>query len=242
MRAAATFAVSRDGAGQRTHWRDTPPVVLRPTATDRLHLLHAAGGPLGGDDLRLTGTVGAACGLTVRSAGATVVQPGNTGAPADFAVSLTLAAGADLRWTPQATVVCAGADFRSALRAELDPEAFLLIRELVVLGRSREAGGRYAGGLSVTVGGRPLLCHETLLDGADTALSGPAGTGGHRVSGTAVVAGRGVPPATETAGRHGDTEWAVLPLAGPGVLVLALGDSVREVDAALDLVLPNGNP
>jgi urease accessory protein len=234
MEAAATFAVSRTVSGQRTHWRDAPPVVLRPTGTDRLHLLHAAGGPLGGDRLRLTGTVGTACALRVQSAGATVVQPGPRGDPADWAVDLDVAAGASLRWAPQATVVCAGADFHGHVRATVDPDAFLLVRELLVLGRSGERGGRYRGGLAVTVGDTPLLAHENLVDGADGALSGPAGSGGHRVQGTVLLAGRGVRPTGERAGRTGAASWAVLPLDGPGCLVIAVGGLVTEVDAALD--------
>jgi urease accessory protein len=230
MEAAATFAVDRDASGQRTHWHDAPPVVLRPTGVDRLHLLHAAGGPLGGDRLRLTGTVGTACALRVESAGATVVQPGHDGQPADWTVRLDVAAGACLRWAPQPTVVCGGADFRTSLCATVDPDGALLVREVLVLGRSGETGGRYTGGLSVVVGDQPLISHENLVDGADPALSGPAGSGGHRVHGMVLAAGRAIPPTDERAGPS----WAVLPLDGPGCLVLAVGDRVTEVAALLD--------
>jgi urease accessory protein len=234
MEAAATFAVDRDHNGQRTHWRDAPPVVLRPTGADRLHLLHAAGGPLGGDRLRLTGTVGTACALRVDSAGATVVQPGLAGEPADWTVRLDLAAGACLRWAPQPTVVCGGADFRTSLHATLDPDSALLVREVLVLGRSGETGGRYTGGLSVVIGDQPLISHENLVDGADPELSGPAGSGGHRVHGTVLAAGRTVGPTDERAGRTATVSWAVLPLDGPGCLMLAAGDRVTEVAAVLD--------
>jgi urease accessory protein len=230
MEAAATFAVHRDAAGQRTYWQDAPPVVLRPIGADRLHLLHAAGGPLGGDRLRLTGEVGEACSLSVDSAGATVVQPGVHGTPADWAVHIDVADGATVRWAPQPTVVCAGADFRGSLRATVAGDGFLLVREVVVLGRTGETGGRYAGVLEVTVDTKPLLVHENLLDGTDAALSGPAGSGGHRVQGTVLVAGGGVSRKAERAGPN----WAVLPLDGPGCLVLAVGALVTEVTGTLD--------
>jgi urease accessory protein len=233
VKAAASFAVRRDGAGQRTYWRDAPPVVLRPTGDDRLHLLHAAGGPLGGDRLLLTGSVGRACAVRVDSAGATVVQPGRDGNHADWAVHLDVQAGATMRWAPQPTVVCAGADFRGSLRATVADDGLLVLREVVVLGRSGETGGRYAGLLSVIVGCAPLVVHENLLDGADAALSGPAGSGGHRVQGTLLVAGRGVVPPVERAGQDGDVSWAVLPLAGPGFLVLSTGPLVTGVTAVL---------
>lgn len=234
MRAAATFAVDRDATGQRTHWHDAPPVVLRPTGADRLHLMHAAGGPLGGDRLRLTGSVGRKCVLRVDSAGATVVQPGPTGQCADWAVRLAVASGATVHWAPQPTVVCAEADFRGRVHADVAADARLILREVVVLGRTGERGGRYAGTLSVDVDGRPLVVHENLLDGDDPALSGPAGSGGHRVQGTVLVAGRDVEPPEERAGETGDVSWAVLPLDGPGCLVLATGGLVTQVSAVLD--------
>ena len=59
----------------------------------------------------------------------------------------------------------------------------------MVLGRHGERGGRYRGELRVDVGGEPLLAHRTLLDGADPALCGPAGTAGARAVGTLVLAG-----------------------------------------------------
>ena len=228
MQAAATFRVDRG----RVHWRDAPPVVLRPIGHDRLHLLHAAGGPLGGDRLRLTGSVGTSCALDIGSGGATVVQRGRAGQPADFAVRLDVAAGATVRWAPQPTVVCAGADFRTSLHATVHPDGLLRVSEITVLGRAGERGGRCAATLSVSVGDRPLLVHENLLDGTDPALSGPAGSGGHRVQGTVLVAGRGVKPPAERAWRDG-VPWAVLPLDGPGYLVMAVGDRVTDVTAAL---------
>jgi urease accessory protein len=234
MHAAASFTVDRDAAGQRTYWRDAPPVVLRPIGTDRLHLLHAAGGPLGGDRLRLTGSVGPECVLRVDSAGATVVQPGPAGQSADWTVHVHVASGATMRWAPQPTVVCAEADFHALLHADVAPDARLTVREIVVLGRVGERGGRYAGTLSVTVGGAALIAHENLLDGTDPALSGPAGSGGRRVHGTLLVSGAETTLPAEQAGETGGVSWAVLPLDGPGFLVLAIGALVSEVAAVLD--------
>jgi hypothetical protein len=45
-----------------------------------------------------------------------------------------------------------------------------------------------------------------------------------------LVAGRAIPPTDERAGPS----WAVLPLDGPGCLVLAVGDRVTEVTVLLD--------
>ena len=52
--------------------------------------------------------------------------------------------------------------------------------------------------------------------------------------GIVLAAGRHVRPVDERAGRTGCVTWAVLPLDGPGHLVVALGARVTEVVAVLD--------
>ena len=222
---------SLDAGKGRLTWRDAPPVVIRPTGPDRVHLVHAAGGPLGGDELSLTAQVGAAARLSVSSVAATVVQPGVNGDPAHWRVDLDVAAGASLAWQPQPTVLTDGSWLHSDLYVRLAEGAVASVRETVILGRSGQAGGRYRGGLVVTVGGRVLLRHESLLDGTDPDLCGPAGTGGHRVYGTLLVAG--VDPGEPEAHNGPELRWARMPLEGPGYLVLALGDSATAVGGVL---------
>ena len=91
IRAATRLTVERAAGRQALRWAHDWPVVLRPTGTgdEHVHLVHAAGGPLGGDDLALSVEVGPQARLTVRSAGATLVQPGAaTDAPARWTVEL----------------------------------------------------------------------------------------------------------------------------------------------------------
>jgi urease accessory protein len=227
MRADAALAA---GPGRLT-WRDAPPVVIRPTGPGRVHLVQAAGGPLGGDQLSLTAQVGEKGRLRVSSVAATVVQPGVTGDPARWRVDLEVAARAEVDWQPQPTVLTDGARLHSDLRVRLAEGAVVSLRETVILGRAGQAGGRYQGGLTVTVGSRVLLRHESLLDGADPQLCGPAGTGGHRVYGTLLVAG--VDPGEPRTRTESGVRWARMPLDGPGYLVLALGDSATAVGRVL---------
>jgi urease accessory protein len=229
MKALASVAMTRE----RLDWQDCAPIVVRPTGRGQVHLVQAAGGPLGGDELSLDVRVGAAAELRIRSVAATVVQQGPAGEPASWQVSAEVQAGALLDWRPEPTVVCAGADHRSQLRIDLDPAARLLLREQVLLGRVGEPGGRYRGRLTVTVGGKVLLDTETLLDGLDAALSGPAGSGGFRVFGSLLVAGRDLPAVAESADRTPELISAVLPLDGPGYLVLALGMTSSLVSGIL---------
>ena len=57
--------------------------------------------------------------LAVRSAGATIVQPGRGPEPARWDFGVVVGAGASLDWAPEPTVVTDGADYRTSLRIEL---------------------------------------------------------------------------------------------------------------------------
>lgn len=236
IRAATRLTAERAAGRQSLRWMHAWPVVLRPTGGDeRVHLVHAAGGPLGGDDLALSVDVGPGARLAVHSAGATLVQPGAvTDAPARWTVELQVGEDARVHWAPEPTVVSDGAGMESTVRVGLATGATTTVREIVVLGRHGQRGGRYAGTTHVAVGGVPLLAHTTLLDGADPRLCGPAGTGGARAVGTLVRAGAGVP--ATSSGRGGETpdvRWAWSALDGPGDVLIAVG-TPSAVAAVLD--------
>jgi urease accessory protein len=231
--------------GQRIRWRAEAPVVLRRTGPARVHLVQAAGGPLGGDQLELRIRLAAGTELTVATAAATVAQRGRPGSgPASWTVIAELDEGARLHWLPEPTVVCDGAELHATFRLTLAEGAAAVVREQVQLGRHGQRGGRYRGVLAADYAGAALVRHTTLLDGADPALTGPAGTGGQRLVGTVLGAGTAVsaasalpgtssgpsggplaaalasgPPVGECAGLR----WARHELAGPGWLLVALG-------------------
>ncbi|MHC1562777.1 urease accessory protein UreD [Actinomycetospora sp. C-140] len=220
----------------RVTWTSRPPVVLRRTGTARVHLVQVGGGPLGGDELGLEVVVGPGQHLELRSAAATVVQPGREpGAAATFVVTASVASGGSLVWRPEPTVVTDGAVWDVRLRLDLAADAAATVAEQVVLGRSGQDGGRVAGTLDVRAGGRPLLVTTTHLDGADPALTGPGGTAGARSVGTVLRAGPDVADDDATGG-DADVLWARSPLAGPGSLLTALG-TPRAVSGVLDGVL-----
>ena len=187
LSATATVAADLEGGRPRIRWNQAWPIVLRPTGNTRVHLVHGAGGPLGGDVLALDVRVGTGAALAVRSAGATIVQPGRGSALARWDFDVVVGAGGSLDWAPEPTVVTDGADYRTSLRIDLGAGAGATIREVVVLGRHGGVGGRYRGRLDVSVDDNPLLAHTTLLDGADPALCGPGGTAGARAVGTLIL-------------------------------------------------------
>lgn len=235
MGAATRLTVDRSGDRQALRWSHEWPVVLRPTgpAGRRVHLVHAAGGPLGGDDLALSVDVGRGARLAVHSAGATLVQPGaGTDAPARWTVAVDVAPHGHLHWAPEPTVVADGAALASTLTVTVAAGAAATLREVVVLGRHGQRGGRYTGVTNVVVDGVVLLAHTTVLDGADAALCGPAGTAGARAVGTLVCAGDMPLPATER-GETDGARWAWTLLDGPGAVLLAVG-TPAAVTAVLD--------
>jgi urease accessory protein len=238
--ASASIAADVEAGRPRIRWTHAWPIILRPTGDARVHLVHGAGGPLGGDALRLDVRLGAAATLAVRSAGATLVQPGRSRQPARWDTGVVVGADAALDWGPEPTVVTDGATLHASLRVDVGAAARAVVREVVVLGRHGGVGGRYQGRLDVTVEGVPLLAHTTLLDGADPALGGTGGTAGARAVGTLLLAGRGGtddPPASDppSTGEAPRVRWAWTELNGPGRMLLAVGEPgavIAVLDAA----------
>ena len=144
-------------------------------------------------------------------------------------------------------MVSDGAALESTLRVELGVGAAATVREVVVLGRHGQRGGRYAGALDVVVDGVPLLAHTTLLDGADPGLCGPAGTAGARAVGTLVLrrcgavtarrrspASRGRPPTCGGRGRRSTAPGAVLLAVGTPSAVAAVLDAAAACGRCRD--------
>ena len=217
---AADRRACRRSAGLR--WMHGWPVVLRPTGPGR-RAACTWSTPRAAARRRRPRTVrrrrpGAR--LAVHSAGATLVQPGAaTDAPARWTVELQVGAGARVHWAPEPTVVSDGAALESTVRVVLAAVRPATVREIVVLGRHGQRGGRYAGTTARRRRGVPLLAHTTLLDGADPSSAGrrvPAGPG--RSGRSCARGGVGTLP-----GGEPDVRWAWSALDGPGEVLMAVG-------------------
>jgi urease accessory protein len=218
--ARAAVTAERDAAGRTriSRLRSDGPLAMRESG-GAVYLIGAGAGPVGGDDLELRIDVGPGARLEIRSAAATLVLPGRAAA-SRLVVHARVAAGARLVFAPEPAIAAAGCDHRSLADVTLDDGAELVWWEEIILGRHAERPGRYVSRFDVTLGGTPLLRHELRID--DDAASG-AVLGAARAVGTVLVAGGDRPGAP-----HVEDGLAVLPLAGPGVLVSALAP-----DAAL---------
>jgi urease accessory protein len=192
--------------------------VLRRTP-DSVYLVGGAAGPLGGDSLALHITVGAGAFLRVRTAAASIALPGLDGLESVLQVFVTVGEGGRFEYLPEPVVVTAGARHATLVAATLSGGASLVLRDEVLLGRHGEAGGTARSVLRVSYAGRPLLRHSLEVAGTDPASLGPALLAGHRAVGTLLHV-------SESAAAEipvlATPEVAVMPLAGPAVLVTAL--------------------
>lgn len=231
MRARAVLVAEADGRGvtRLTRVRSEPPLVLRATP-EAVYLVGGAGGPLGGDDLALDVVVGRGATLTVRTAAAAVVLPGS--GHSSVVVTARVEEGGRLRWLPEPVVAARGCRHRTESTLTLASGAGVVWREEIVLGRHDEPSGSILTRLTADVAGGPLLRHELAL-GPDYGAGGPAVVGAARAVGSVLL----VDPAWATvrppARTLGPTS-ALLPLAGPGVHVVALAGDPVELRRTLD--------
>ncbi|MGF1647035.1 MAG: urease accessory protein UreD [Kineosporiaceae bacterium] len=179
-----------------------------PDGAARIHLVGAAAGPLGGDEVRILLEVGPGAGLEVRSAAATLALPGRgPGASAEVRTEVRVAEGGRLGVACEPTVVCSGADLRTVLEVDAHQGAQVRVREVVVLGRHREPPGRWLGRLSAVADGFPVL--RSTVDGDRLSA-----VDGARAVASVLAVGHG--PATAAAVRR-QGGWAVVtPLAAGG--------------------------
>ena len=93
----------------------------------------------------------------------------------------------ELVWRAEPFVVATGAVVDRELEVTLHGSGAAVLREVLVLGRVREAGGVVRQRLRATASGRPLLAEDLALDGARPQV---AVIGGHRVVDSVTVLGR----------------------------------------------------
>ncbi len=171
--------------------------------------------------------------------------------PSLFDVHADVGPDGALAYLPEPTVAARGCRHHMRARIRLASTARLLWREEIVLGRFGEPAGSISCALHVDVDVdvegrghdrhdragrsamvRPLLRQELRLDPGTPGLDGPAVLGGARVTGSLLIAGPG-PDGLGVAPAVTDT-FALLPLAGPGVMISALAPDTVTLRHALN--------
>jgi urease accessory protein len=206
-------------------------LVLRATPAG-LYLVGGAAGPLGGDDLALDVTVASHASLAVRSAAATLAQPGPRRAPSTTAVCLAVDDHASLDWRPEPLVSVRGSDHRLDTRVTLHRYAQLWLTDEFVLGRSGEEPGRLRVCCRVDREGAPLLAHDLDLGTDAPAGDSAAIVGDARAIISTLVVGAVAPTRAAVArdDRSG-ARAAWMPLAADAALLLAVGPTLPAARA-----------
>lgn len=260
MRARAelgVIAVTSRGGRQITaisRLRSDGPVVLRPTIARRMApilgwdligdgaawISRAAGAaaPLGGDELELRIDVGPAAAVILHDVSASLALPGPHGEESVFRVMVRVAAGATLVWLPQPLIAAHDCRHRAMTSIDLAPGARLLVREELILGRHGEEPGSIRQRLRVCLAGRALYDQEIGAGPTAAGWGSAAILAGRRAVGCAVV----VDPAWESGAAavpqpRVAMDSALLPLAGPGVVVSALAGDALTLRSQLDASL-----
>ncbi|MEU9990870.1 urease accessory protein UreD [Streptomyces sp. NPDC048045] len=214
------------------------PLALRRTRGSggqaRVMVVGAMSGPLGGDRFALDARVDEGARLHVGSAAATIALPGQAKGEARYDVRLDVAGGGVLHWLPEQLIAAAGSDLYVTTRAEVGAGARLVLREEQVLGRSGEEPGRLTSRLTVRVAGRTVLDQELSCGpGAPGGWDGPAVLAGHRSVGQLVVVRPEFADEMPAARMLGESA-ALIPLAGPAVLVSAVAPDALRLRRLLD--------
>ena len=215
--------------GRLTVLHGEPPLLPRRTGPATVHLVGGAAGPLGGDDLRLEIEVEAGAELTVRSVAAQIALPGRPGTPPSrLEVHARVGPGATLRWLPEPLIAAAGCDHRAITHVEVAAGGRLLWRDDLAFGRHGEPSGSLRTRALFRYAGRTVYRHDLAVGPDAPGWAAPAVLDQAHAFGTLLA----LPGAAEL--PPPGAEAATMPLAGPGVVVTALGADIRAVRAALD--------
>jgi urease accessory protein len=164
---------------------------------------------LDGDACVIDVEVGAGCTLEVEDVGGTVAYPGVS----SWQLVVHVGAAGRLIWRGLPFVVAAGTRTRRTTDIVLGPDAAVLLRDTVVLGRHGETGGDITSELRIERDGRPVLLERLEADGSVPEVGV---LGRDRVVDSVVAVGYRPPP------REGS-----LVLETPGAIARHLGQNAH---------------
>jgi urease accessory protein len=172
-RGAVTFDVRvRDGVTRLGNWHESGSLRVRFPSPEGEGLsavfVNTAGGVAGGDRFDVDVTAGEGARLALTTAAAEKIYRA-TDRPAELAISLKAAAGADLAWLPQETILFDRARVSRRIDIEVAEGASLLLCEMVVFGRTamgeRMRQGSFVDRWRVRRGGRLVYAETVRLEG-----------------------------------------------------------------------------
>lgn len=195
-RGAVAFDVhARDGVTRRGSLHESGSLRVRFPSPEAEGLsavfVNTAGGVAGGDRFDVDITAGERTRLTLTTAAAEKIYRA-TDRPAELAISLKVAAGAQLVWLPQETILFDRAKVSRRIDIDLAEGASLLLCEMVVFGRTamgeRMQQGSFVDRWRVRLGGRLAFAENVRLEGdVGNKLAQPAIGNGAAAIATALI-------------------------------------------------------
>lgn len=202
-------------------------------------LLGSPSSPAGGDRLGLRVAVGVGCCAEIRSSAPTTARGTSSAGAGGSTTTLTATVPSDamLTWRPEPGVAAEGCQHRFSAAVEMAGSARLLWRDEFVLADSDDPNpGTWSSRIRVVRDGWPVVCSELSVGPGSPLWESPAVLEGARAVSTMIV----VDPEPESdvwvTSRVNDASatGVALPLAGPGVQIVAWGDDLADCRAAME--------
>jgi urease accessory protein len=199
--------------------------------------------PVAGDHLGIKVGIGGGCCAEVRSSGATVARRGSSQAAwsgpsgSSLETRVDVASDAMLAWRPEPGVAADGCQHRVGAVVELAASARLLWRDEFLVDRRTDAPpGTWSSRLRVVRDGWPVVCTELAVGPGSPLWESPAVLEGARAVSLMVVVDPEQSPQSWTSSRATDASatGVALPLAGPGVQIVAWGDELYDCQATIE--------
>lgn len=194
----------------------------------------------GGDHYGLAVAVGVGCCAEIRSSGPAVARPGAGGA-SSLQITATVPSDGMLTWRPEPGIAADGCDHLCQATVELAANARLLWRdEFLLQPDGTGAAGTWRSRLRVVRDGWPVVASDLAVGPGSPLWDSPAVLDGARAVSLMVVVDPGPDPETWVPARAGEgsATGVALPLAGPGVHLLAWGDDLFDCRAAMERMVP----
>ncbi len=197
------------------------PLTHRRHDVARVALAAGTAGPLGGDGYALDVHVGAGSTLVLTEVSAMLVLPGAGNGQSHMTVTITVEEGATFVWWAEPIIAAHRCNHRHEVRIALAPDARMILREEMLLGRHGETPGDFTSRMRIARDGTALYDQQMSFGASVDGWNGAAILGDGGAVGSIIAVDPGwmdaSPPALP---YHQDA--ILVPLAGPGISIAAV--------------------
>jgi urease accessory protein len=213
----------------------------------------ASGHPVAGDHDGLRVDVGVGCCAEIKSQAPTVARKGRTSSPWEYgpvasslAIQANVGTDAMLTWRPEPGIATEGCDHRCEAEVYLASNARLMwCDEFQVERRADSAPGTWRSRLRVVRDSWPVICAELALGPGSALWESPAVLEGAKAVSKVVIVDPGHPSDGWRSSRasSGTATGVALPLAAPGLKILAWGEDLADCRTVLlSIIQSSGVP